>query len=124
MKSNTKPSIRAEICLDHIWTVFLPNLAELRTLHTFAEEISVLLMNNRSSHITNDVIELLIKARVRIITFAPDPMQIFQVLNIDVFGFLTRHSRYELPFGDEKATIEFIMKAYRDLKQTIVEPSI
>jgi hypothetical protein len=42
---NPKPYINAEIFFDDIRTVFLPNLAELRTLDGFAEETGVLLMD-------------------------------------------------------------------------------
>jgi hypothetical protein len=38
LRSSPKPSINAEIFLDYIRTVFLPNLAELRRLDAFAEE--------------------------------------------------------------------------------------
>jgi hypothetical protein len=38
-KWNSKPSINAEIFLDYIQTVFVPNLAELRTLDEFAEKL-------------------------------------------------------------------------------------
>jgi hypothetical protein len=44
-------SINAEIFLDYIRTVFWPNLAELRTLDEFAEEIGVLLVDNCPSHV-------------------------------------------------------------------------
>jgi hypothetical protein len=40
-RSNPSPHINAEIFLDYIRTVFLPNLAELRTLDAFTEEIGV-----------------------------------------------------------------------------------
>jgi hypothetical protein len=52
MKSNAKPYVSAGIFLDHVQTVFLPNLAELRRLDEFAEEMAVLLMDNCRSHIT------------------------------------------------------------------------
>jgi hypothetical protein len=42
LRSNPKPYINAEIFLDYIRTVLLPNLAELRTLDGFAEETAVL----------------------------------------------------------------------------------
>jgi hypothetical protein len=103
--------------------VFLPNLAELRTLDQFADEPAVLLMDNCSSHIINDVLDLLTEARVRVITFA-HTTQIFQVLDTTLFGVLKRRQRYELPFGGEKASVKFLMKVYHDFKQTMVEPNI
>jgi hypothetical protein len=46
-------------------------LLEFRLLADFAEEIVVLLMDNCSAHVIDDVIHLLIEARVRVIAFAP-----------------------------------------------------
>jgi hypothetical protein len=51
LRSNPSPYINAEIFLDSIWTVFLPILAEFRTLDAFTEETGVLLMNNCPSHV-------------------------------------------------------------------------
>jgi hypothetical protein len=50
--------------------------------------------------------------------------QIFQVLDVTLFGVLKQHSKYELLFGDEKATGQFMMKVYHGFKQTMVEPNI
>jgi hypothetical protein len=50
-KSNAKPYINAEIFLDHVQTMFLSNLAELRRWDEFAEEMAVLLMDNCPSHV-------------------------------------------------------------------------
>jgi hypothetical protein len=55
LRSNPKRYINAEIFLDSIRTVFLPNLAEVRTLDEFAEEIGVLLMDDCPSHVTHDI---------------------------------------------------------------------
>jgi hypothetical protein len=51
MKSNAKPDINAEIFVDYVWTVLLPNPGELRRLNEFAEEMVVLLTDNYPSHI-------------------------------------------------------------------------
>jgi hypothetical protein len=115
MKSNTKPYINTEIFLDYYQAVFRPNLAEFRRLDEFADEMTVLLIDNYSSHITSDVTADLTKALVRVMTFAPHATEIFQFLDV---------TKYELPFGDERATVKFIMKVYHDFKQTMVEPTI
>jgi hypothetical protein len=61
---------------------------------------------------------------VRVITFAPHTTQIFQVLDVALFGVLKRGLGYKLLFEDEKETVRFIMKGYHEFKQTIVEPNI
>jgi hypothetical protein len=62
-------------------------------------------MDNCSAHGRDDVIRILTKASVRVITFAPHTTQIFQVLDLTLFGVLKRRPRYELPFGDDNATV-------------------
>jgi hypothetical protein len=61
---------------------------------------------------------------VRVITFAPSTRQIFQILDVTVFGVRKRRLGYKLPIEEEKETVRFRMKVYRDFKQTIVEPNI
>jgi hypothetical protein len=124
MKVRPKPYVNAKIFLDYIKTVFLPNLAELRHLEEFAEEDAVLLLDNCPSHVTRGVIGILTDARVRVITFAPHTTQIFQILDMTLFGVLKHQPRYDLPFDDDTATVKFIMKVYRDFKKTMVEPNI
>jgi hypothetical protein len=124
LRSNLKPYTNAESFLDYIRTVFLPNLAELRTLDAFTEETGVLLMDNCLSHVTDDLIRLLTEARVRVITFAPDTTQIFHVLDATLFGALKRRLGDKLPFENEKETVRFIMKVYHDFEQTMAESNI
>jgi hypothetical protein len=62
------------------------------------------------------VIGLLSGAQVRVITFAPHTIQIFQVFDVTLFGVLKRHTRDELPFGNEKAVVQFVMKGYHDFR--------
>jgi hypothetical protein len=69
------------------------------------------------------VIALLTEARVRVITFA-HTTQIFQVLDVTLFGAFKRRPRYELPFEDEKATAKFIVQVYYDFTQIMVEANI
>jgi hypothetical protein len=104
--------------------VFLPSLAEFPMLDEFADEMTLLLMDNCSGHILSDVIRLATQAGIRVITFAPPTTQTFQVFDLTLLGVLKRHRGYGLSFGDEKATVKFRMKVYHDFEQTIVEPNI
>jgi hypothetical protein len=97
--------------------VFVPNLAELGTLHRFAAGISLFLLDHCSSHATSDVIGLLGEARVGVITFPPHTSQIFQGLDLTLFGILKTHSGYELRF-EEEATVEFILRSYHDFEHS------
>jgi hypothetical protein len=107
--------------VDHIRTVFLPNLAKVRALDEFAEEMAVLLMDHWSSHITGDMVALLMEERVCIITFAPNTTKIFQVFDVTLFDALTRHPKCELAFGREDVTVSFLRTVYHGFKQITVD---
>jgi hypothetical protein len=77
-----------------------------------------------SCHVTDDIIGLLAEARVRVITFALHIMQMFQILDLTLFGVLKRCLGYKLPFEVEKETVKFIMRVSHDFKQTMVESNI
>jgi hypothetical protein len=76
-ESNTTPYVSAEIFFDHIPIVFVHNPVELSMLDEFAGEIAMFFIDNCLRHIAKDVIGLLVKARMRIMTFAPHTAQGF-----------------------------------------------
>jgi hypothetical protein len=92
------------------------------------EEDAVPLMDNCSPHITPPVIELLSTARVRVIvaTFTPQPQttQIFQVLDLLLFGVLKRRGPYQLPFEDDFRTAWLTQEMYYDFRRTMIQPNI
>jgi D-lyxose ketol-isomerase len=73
-------------------------------------------MDNCPSHVTDDIIALLTEARLRVTTFAQYTTQIFQVLDVTLFGVLKRRLGYELPFeeGKEKIHNEGISRLQAD----------
>jgi hypothetical protein len=77
-----------------------------------------------STHLTDHVIRLLTDARVRVIAFAPQITQIFQVLDVTLFSVLETCPKYELPFENHNPTVRFIIKAYHDFKQTIMPRNV
>jgi hypothetical protein len=104
--------------------VFLPNLNELQSLEEFAGENIVLLMDNCSSHVGEEVLSLLRDARVRAITLAPHTTHIFQELDLCLFGVLKRRGQYLLPFDDDQTTTNFLLKIYRTFRQTMIKLNI
>lgn len=124
LKSRAKPYINAEIFSEYIRTVFVPNLNELRSLEQFAREEAVLLMDNCPSHVAEVLLDLLREARVRVITWPPHTTQIFQELDVSLFGVLKRRGQYKLPFDDDQGTANFLLRIYRTFKQTMIEANI
>jgi hypothetical protein len=85
---------------------------------------AVLLMNNCSPHVSDNVVAVLTSVRVRIITFATHTTHVFQMLDIVLFGALTRHAtRFKYLYEEQPATA-FLRKVYHDFKQTMIEVNI
>jgi hypothetical protein len=124
LKCRSKPYINSEIFEQYLRTVFLPNLNELRTLEQFGDEEAVLMMDNCPSHVTDVILTLLRDAKVRVITWPPHTTQIFQQLDISLFGVLKQRGQYKLPFDDDQSTSDFLFRTYRTFKQTMVEANI
>jgi hypothetical protein len=66
---------------------------------------------------------LLTEARGNVITFARYTAQIFQVLDLTLFGVLKSCPRDELLFESHNPTVKFIIKVYHDFKHTKVPPN-
>jgi hypothetical protein len=105
---------------EHLKSILLPYSESFRGRAVLAQEIAVLLI----THISDDVIRILTEAMVRVITSAPYTTQVFQVLDLTLFGVLKPCPRYELPFDGNNATVKVIMKVYRDFRQTIIKSNI
>jgi hypothetical protein len=80
--------------------------------------------NVNGCHVTDDIISLFTKPRVRVIAFAPHTTQIFQILDVTFFDVLKRRLGYKLPFEEDKETVKFQIKVYHDFRQTMVERNI
>jgi hypothetical protein len=120
LKFNRKPYFKANIFLTYIRTILLPYAAASHGLAVFTQEIAVLLMDDNSAPVSDDMIRILTEARVRVITFAPRTTQVFQVFDLTLFAVLKRCPRYELSFDDDNAIVKVIMKVYHDFTQTLV----
>ena len=124
LQQRNKPYINSELFVDYIRRVFLPYLSNLRRRPELADEEAVLLMDNCPAHVTQEVLDLLTEARVRVVTFAPHTTNIFQALDLTLFGVLKRHGQYQLPFNNENRTADFIFKTYKDFRLTMIDTNI
>jgi hypothetical protein len=111
LKFNQKPDSNTGIFLAYIRTILLPYVDTFRDLAVIAREIAVLLMAHCSADVSDDV---------GVITLAPHTTQVFHVLDFTLFRVFNRRPRYELPFDDDNATVNFIVKVSHDLTQMIV----
>jgi hypothetical protein len=120
LRINQTLYLEAGIFLDDMRTILLSYIDSLRGRAVLAQEIAVLLMDNCSAHVIDDVIRVLTEARVRVIAFASHATQVFQVLDLTIFGVLKRVPTYELPFEDDNSTVKVITKVYHGFMQTLV----
>jgi hypothetical protein len=124
LKFDQKPYLNAGIFLAYIRTILLPYIDIFYGRAVLTQEIAVLLMVHCSDDVSDDVIRILTEARVRVITFEPHTTQVFQVLDLTLFGVLKRCPRDELPFDENNATVKVITKVYHDFTQTMARPNV
>jgi hypothetical protein len=120
LKLRQKPYSNAGIFLPYIRTILLPYSDIFPGLAVLSQEIAVLLMTRYSAHISDDVIRIPTEARANVVSFAPDTTQVFQLVDLTLFGVLKRCPRYELPLDENEAPVKAIAKVYHDSADTIV----
>jgi hypothetical protein len=88
----SKPCVNGEFFLEYINTIFVPYLNELQDLEDLETCEAVLLMDNWSPHVSDDIVAVPTRLRVRIIRFAIHTTHIFQVLDVVLFSALQKHA--------------------------------
>jgi hypothetical protein len=124
LRQRDKAYVNGEIFKDYIQRVFIPHLEILRQKEEFAGEEAALLMDNCPSHVKPEILGILTEARVRIVTFAPHTTNLFQALDLTLFGAFKKRGQYQLPFDTDQRTANFIMKVYRDFRATMIDVSV
>jgi hypothetical protein len=61
---------------------------------------------------------------VKVITFPPHTTQVFQAIDLTLFGVLKRKWQDKLPLGNYDRVVGFIQKAFHLLKQTFVPDNV
>jgi hypothetical protein len=86
IRVNSSSYVNADIFRDYIRDYFIPHVENHRTIHGKQGSPAVLLMDNCSAHLRDDIIEMLSLHRIKIITFPPHTSGIFQMLDRVLFG--------------------------------------
>jgi hypothetical protein len=102
----------------------LPYLNNRRELEDFPRWETVLLIDNCSPHMSDIVTAVLTRERVRIVTFASHTTQIFQMLDMVLFGVFKKHGTGLSTLEEEQSAAAFILKICHDFQQTMVELDI
>jgi hypothetical protein len=88
LQKRSKPYVNAALFLEYIDRIFISYLADLQVTEKIEACKAVFLMDNCSCHVSDDVIELLSRVRVKIIIFSPHITYIFQILDVVLLGTL------------------------------------
>jgi hypothetical protein len=68
--------------------------------------------------------DLLNTAGVRVVTFAPHTPQIFQLLDLTLFGIFKQEGKYHLPFSDLGTTVNFAYNVSLKMATRLTPPNI
>jgi hypothetical protein len=69
-------------------------------------------MDDCSIHTRSEVLATLRDHNVKVITFPLHTIQIFQTLDLSLFGAFRRKMQYKLPFPNDNLTVNFIRNAF------------
>ena len=115
---SNSPYVTKEIFYEYITKVFLPYVSSQRSIDGFSNEFAVLLMDNHSTHCDPEILEILAKNRVIVITFPPHTSNIFQMLDLVIFGALKNVKKGLTPketLNEVAALTEKIFRAYEQV---------
>jgi hypothetical protein len=88
----SKPYVNNTLFLEYINNIFITYLNKIRETEEFEACQAVLLMNNCSDYMPDDLIAILTREGVRVVIFATDMTQIFQILDMVPFGALKKYA--------------------------------
>jgi hypothetical protein len=81
-------------------------------------------MDNCSPDMADEIVAVLTSLRVPIMTFAPRTTQIFQVLDVVLFGAMKKHDTRLRDLDETLPAVAFLIVVYHDFKQIVIEVNI
>ena len=112
------PYVKKEIFYDYITNVFIPYVNNQRSIEGFSDEFAVLFMDNHSSHCDPEILKILADNRVIVITFPPHTSNLFQMLDLVIFGALKNVKKgltSKKTLNDVAALAEKVFRAYEQV---------
>jgi hypothetical protein len=92
LQQRSKHYVSRKFFFEYINTICVSYLNKSQESEEFEACEAVLVMDNCSPHVSNDVVAVLFSVRTRIITFIYDTTQVFQMLDVVLFGALKKHA--------------------------------
>jgi hypothetical protein len=116
LRHRSKLYVSGRLFHEYINKIFVLYLNELQDSEELEACEAMLLMDNCSPHISDDIVAVLTCARVRIITFAPHTTHVFQVLDVVLLGALKKRATGLETLNEEQPAAAFLLKVYHDFK--------
>jgi hypothetical protein len=120
LEHRQKTYVTATLFQQYVTSVPIPFIERLRTNPEFTGKSAILPMHNCSIHTRSEVLVTLRDHNVKVIIVPPQIIQIFQTLDLFLFGVFKRKMQYKLPFTNDNLTVNFVRNAFYALKQTFV----
>jgi hypothetical protein len=124
LRQQLKPYINGKPFIEYINNIFISYLNKLWELEEFEVCKAILLMDNCSPYVSHDIVEVLTRVRVKIITVAIHTTYIFQMLDLVLFSTLKKHATGLETLDEEQPAAVFLLMVYHEFKQTKVEINI
>jgi hypothetical protein len=104
--------------------ILLPYIARVRSNLGFTDEPAVLLMDNCSVHMRESTLRDFAALRVKMAAFPNHNANIFQCLDLSLFGILKKRIDYRLPLDRNDSMAMFIKCIFHNMKQTLFEDNV
>jgi hypothetical protein len=124
LRQQSKLYVNGKLFLEYINIIFISYLNKLWELEEFKACKAILLMDNCSPHMSHDIVAILTRVRMKIITIAIHTIYIFQMLDVILFGTLKKHATGLETLDEEQPAAAFLLTVYHEFKQTKVEINI
>jgi hypothetical protein len=124
LERRQKPCMTAALFQQYVTTALIPFIHRVRTNDQLAGKPAILFMDNCSIHTRREVLQMLREHDVKVMTLPPHTTQVFQALDLSLFGILKRKLRYKLLLGNDDRVVKFFPKAFHSLKQTFVPDNV
>jgi hypothetical protein len=72
----------------------------------------------------HDIFQMLADHRVKVITFPPHTTNIFQSLDVSLFGVFKSQMNSKIPFDTDESATGFIKRIFHNMKQTPVPDNV
>ena len=112
--------INTEIFNDYIRSVIFVYIDELRKKPEFENEPAVILCDNCSSHINDDILKDMAQRNIRIITFPPHSSHLFQPLDLVTFGGFKIFLKNNMRQKSNASQTDIITETIKALQMAII----